>query len=87
LTLYLVLGGSVASYLLVAAALRHLPPTSVGIIGMVEPVIAAGVAWTVLHERLSLAQLAGGALVLIGVGVAETARTPGPGGVGEIPPG
>jgi drug/metabolite transporter (DMT)-like permease len=85
LTIYLILGGSIASYLLVAAALRHLPPTSVGIIGMVEPVIAAAVAWVVLHERLSLAQLVGGTFVLIGVGVAETARTAGPGEVAEIP--
>ncbi len=86
LTIYLVLGGSVTSYLLVAAALRHLPPTSVGIIGMIEPVVAAAVAWIVLHERLSTAQLLGGVFVLIGVGVAETARTAGPGEIGEIPP-
>ncbi|HEY9484418.1 MAG TPA: DMT family transporter, partial [Micromonosporaceae bacterium] len=71
---------------LVAAALRHLPPTSVGIIGMVEPVIAAGVAWVVLRERLSVYQLIGGVLVLIGVGVAETARTAGPGETAELPP-
>jgi drug/metabolite transporter (DMT)-like permease len=86
LAIYLVVGGSIASYLLVAAALRHLPPTSVGIIGMVEPVIAAGVAWVVLRERLSVYQLIGGVLVLIGVGVAETARTEGPGETAELPP-
>lgn len=86
LAIYLVVGGSIASYLLVAAALRHLPPTSVGIIGMVEPVIAAGVAWVVLRERLSAYQLIGGVLVLIGVGIAETARTAGPGETAELPP-
>lgn len=86
LTVYLVLGGSIASYLLVAAALRHLPPTSVGILGMVEPVIAAAVAWLVLREHLSTAQLIGGTLVLCGVGIAETARTVGPGETAEIPP-
>ena len=37
--------GSIAPYLLVAGALRHLPATSVGILGMIEPVIAAAVAW------------------------------------------
>jgi drug/metabolite transporter (DMT)-like permease len=82
LTLYLVCCGSIASYLLIAAALRHLPPTSVGIIGMLEPVIASGVAWVVLHERLHPAQLAGGVLILAGVALAETARVapprPGP---------
>jgi drug/metabolite transporter (DMT)-like permease len=52
LAIYLVVCRSIASYLLVAAAIRHLPATSVGIIGMVEPVIASGVAWVILDERL-----------------------------------
>ncbi|GAB1645990.1 EamA family transporter [Krasilnikovia sp. MM14-A1259] len=71
-----VLFGSILPYLLVAGALRHLPATSVGILGMVEPVIAAAVAWLVLGrgEALNAAQLAGGALVLAGVTLAETAR-------------
>jgi drug/metabolite transporter (DMT)-like permease len=71
---YVVLLGSIAPYLLLAAALRHLPATSVGIIGMVEPVAAATVAWLTLGEALNAAQLAGGALILVGVGLAETAR-------------
>ncbi|WP_244454532.1 EamA family transporter [Micromonospora echinofusca] len=74
---YVVVLGSIVPYLLVAAALRHLPATSVGIIGMIEPVIAAAVAWVTLGagEALNAAQLAGGALVLVGVALAETART------------
>jgi len=77
---YVVLLGSIAPYLLVAAALRHLPATSVGIIGMVEPVIASAVAWTVLGagEALNAAQLTGGVLVLAGVALAETARIADP---------
>ncbi|MEO3746959.1 EamA family transporter [Plantactinospora sp. B5E13] len=77
---YVVLLGSIVPYLLVAGALRHLPATSVGILGMVEPVIAAAVAWTVLGvgEALNAAQLAGGLLVLAGVALAETARTSAP---------
>lgn len=71
---YVVVLGSIAPYLLVAAALRHLPATSVGIIGMVEPVAAAAVAWLTLGEALNAAQLTGGALILLGVGLAETAR-------------
>ncbi len=86
LVAYLIIGGSMASYLLVAAALRHLPPTSVGIIGMLEPVVASGVAWIALGERLTVAQLIGGSLVLAGVGVAETARTAGPGQTADLPP-
>ena len=57
--------------------MRHLPATSVGILGMVEPVIAAAVAWVTLGagEALNAAQLGGGLLVLAGVTLAETART------------
>jgi drug/metabolite transporter (DMT)-like permease len=71
---YVIVLGSIAPYALVAAALRHLPATSVGIIGMVEPVAAAAVAWLTLGEALNPAQLAGGALILAGVALAETAR-------------
>ncbi|WP_326563537.1 EamA family transporter [Micromonospora peucetia] len=73
---YAVLLGSVAPYLLVAGAMRHLPATSVGILGMAEPVLASAVAWFVIGagERLNTAQLAGGLLVLVGVALAETAR-------------
>jgi drug/metabolite transporter (DMT)-like permease len=71
--------GSIAPYLLVAAALRHLPATSAGIIGTVEPVMAAGVAWFALGEILTGFQILGCALVLVGVALAETARTVRPG--------
>jgi drug/metabolite transporter (DMT)-like permease len=75
---YVVVLGSIVPYLLVAAALRHLPATSVGIVGMVEPVVAAAVAWLTLGEALDATQLAGGALILIGVALAETARIAAP---------
>lgn len=72
---YVIVLGTIAPYLLITGGLRHLPPTSVGMVGMAEPVIASAVAWLVLAEALSAAQLAGGLLVLLGVGLAETART------------
>lgn len=73
---YVVVAGSIVPYLLITAALRHLPATSVGIIGMIEPVIASAVAWITLggSEALNAAQLTGGALILAGVALAETAR-------------
>lgn len=74
LCLYLLILGTIVPYLLVVGSLRHLPPTSVGIIGMTEPVLASAVAWVTLGETLNPAQLAGGALLLLGVGLAETAR-------------
>jgi drug/metabolite transporter (DMT)-like permease len=66
----------------VSGALKFLPATSAGIVGMVEPVIAGAVAWVVLGEALGTVQLAGAALVLAGVALAETART----GTTEGPP-
>jgi drug/metabolite transporter (DMT)-like permease len=72
---YVVVLGSIAPYLLVSAALKYLPATSVGIVGMVEPVFAGAVAWLALREALDSAQLAGAALILAGVVLAETART------------
>lgn len=73
---YLLILGTIVPYLLIAGSLRHLPATSVGILGMIEPVLAAAVAWLTLGERLNPAQLAGGTLLLIGVALAETARVP-----------
>jgi hypothetical protein len=66
--------------------LRHLPPTSTGIVGMVEPVFAGAVAWFALGEALTLFQLAGAALILAGVVLAETARTAAAGMVPEPSP-
>jgi drug/metabolite transporter (DMT)-like permease len=87
LLVYIVIGGSIAPYLLLAGALRHLPPTSVGIIGMSEPVVATAVAWLVLHEHLDAAQIAGGLLILAGVALAETARVKAePSDPGHVPP-
>ncbi len=74
LCIYLLVGGSVLSYALMAAALRHLPPTSVSMIAMLEPVLGSAVAWVALGESLTAWQLAGGAILLAGVGLAETAR-------------
>src|SRR6266545_5417424 len=71
---------------LLGSALQHLPATSVGILGMIEPVIAATVAWLALDEVLSPAQLLGGVLVLAGVALAETARVAAP-EPPHLPPG
>ncbi|GIH04977.1 permease [Rhizocola hellebori] len=74
LCIYLIIGGSVCSYALIAASLRHLPPTSVGMIAMLEPVLGSAVAWIALGESLTATQLVGGVVLLAGVGLAETAR-------------
>jgi drug/metabolite transporter (DMT)-like permease len=74
LTIYLLVLGTIVPYLLITTAMRHLPPTSVGIIGMTELVLATIFAWVLLHEVLSTTQVLGGLVLLAGVILAETAR-------------
>lgn len=66
--------GTVAPFLLILSALHHLPATRVGLVSMLEPVLAGVVAWAWLAESLSGVQLAGGAVVLLGIVLAQTAR-------------
>ncbi len=71
---WVVVAGTLVPYALVVTALRHLSATTAGVVGMIEPVIAAGVAWLWLDQVLSWAQVAGGALVLVGVTLVQLAR-------------
>jgi len=74
LVAWIVVLGTVVPFILVVGALRHLAATRVAICGMLEPVVAAVVAYGWLAETLSAAQLAGGALVLAAIALAQTAR-------------
>ncbi len=76
LTAYVVVLGTTVPYLMLAAAMRHLPATSVSIVSMIEVVLASAVAWVVLGEAQPAVQLVGGGLILAGVVLAETARQP-----------
>jgi drug/metabolite transporter (DMT)-like permease len=69
-----VLIGTVIPFFLLIRALRHLSGTRVAIAAMAEPVIATIVAWAWLGEALGTAQLVGAAIVLAGIGLAQTAR-------------
>jgi drug/metabolite transporter (DMT)-like permease len=64
----------IVPFFLLVSALRHLPATRVGIIAMVEPVVATVVSWAWLGESLSDVQLAGSAVVLTAIMLAQTAR-------------
>ena len=66
--------GTMVPFALSIGALRHLPATTVGIIATFEPVAASVVAWVWLGESLDAAQLAGGAVVLAGIVLAQTSR-------------
>ena len=74
LLLYVVVAGTMITFLLVAAALRHISATRVGIVAMLEPVAASGVAFFWLGESFGTAQLLGGAIVLTAILLAQTAR-------------
>ncbi len=74
LLLYVVVAGTMITFLLVAAALRHISATRVGIVAMLEPVAASGVAFLWLGESFGTAQLLGGAIVLTAILLAQTAR-------------
>jgi drug/metabolite transporter (DMT)-like permease len=87
LAVYLLAFGTLIPYLLISASMQHLPPTSVGIIGMAELALASVFAWFLLNEILTTPQILGGLLVLGGVVLAETARAaPQPHRAPEIPP-
>lgn len=72
---WIVVMGTLVPYALTMAALHHLTPTTTGIVGMVEPVVAAAVAWAWLAQALSGWQIAGGVLVLIAVAVVQAATS------------
>lgn len=74
LVVYMVLLGTVAPFVLIIGSLQHLRATQAGMVGMLEPVLATIVAWWWLGETLGPNQLLGGAIVLTGIGLAQTAR-------------
>ena len=43
-------------------------------VGMAEPLMASAIAWAVLGEAMTPVQILGGAIVLIGVVIAENSR-------------
>ena len=74
LLLYVVVAGTMITFLLVVAALRHISATRVGIVAMLEPVAASAVAFLWLGESFGAAQLLGGGVVLVAILLAQTAR-------------
>lgn len=64
--------GTVLPFGLFISGLRFLPPTQASIVSMLEPVVAAVVAYLLLGETLIPLQILGGILVLAGVVVVQT---------------
>jgi drug/metabolite transporter (DMT)-like permease len=73
-TLWTIVLGTIVPFALTIGALRHLPATRVGITMTFEPVVASVVAWAWLGETFATAQLLGGAVVILGILLAQTSR-------------
>jgi drug/metabolite transporter (DMT)-like permease len=74
LVAWMVVLGTIVPFVLVVGALRHISATRVGIVAMLEPAVAIVVAWAWLGESFHSAQIAGTALTLAGIVLAQTAR-------------
>lgn len=70
-----VLVGTLIPYALTLGAVSLIPATRVGLTSTLEPVVAGLAAVVVLSEILELPQLAGGAIVLLGIAIAQSLRT------------
>jgi drug/metabolite transporter (DMT)-like permease len=75
LVAWIVVLGAIVPFWLSIAALRHLPPTAAGLVATVEPVFASVIAWLWLEQVLTAWQVLGGAVVLTGIVLAQTARS------------
>ena len=67
LILYLGLVPSALAYLLLQIGLRTVPATTASIISMLDPLVAALLAWLIFGETLALSGLIGSALLLSGI--------------------
>ncbi|HET7516647.1 MAG TPA: EamA family transporter [Actinomycetes bacterium] len=76
--------GTLLPFALAVGAVRVVSAAAAGIAATAEPVFAAAFAWLLLGQRLTPAQLAGAALVVVGVVLAQlaAARVGGRGGGG-----
>ena len=59
--------GTLVPFVLMVAAVRHIPAPRAAVVATLEPVLAAAFAWVIHGESLSPAQIAGGLLVVAAV--------------------
>lgn len=74
LILWVILLGTVVPYAFVLSGLHGLSASTSSVIGMLEPIFAGIFAWIILQERLSTWQLIGGAIILVGIYLADRAK-------------
>jgi drug/metabolite transporter (DMT)-like permease len=75
LILWIIVMGTIVPYLFVIAGLRLLSASTSSVIGMLEPVLAGVFAWIWLEQSWNEIQLIGAAVVLIGIYIADRARS------------
>jgi drug/metabolite transporter (DMT)-like permease len=71
---WIIVVGTIIPFFLIVGSMRHITATRAGILAMVEPVFASLVAYGWLDETLGGTQLVGGAIVLGGILLAQSAR-------------
>jgi drug/metabolite transporter (DMT)-like permease len=74
--LFLALATTVAPFLLFVWGLERVRASDAGIVSTLEPLAAALIAFVWLHQSLSAWQLAGAALVVVGIGTVQAERPP-----------
>jgi drug/metabolite transporter (DMT)-like permease len=71
---FIVVVGTMVTFSLLTGSLRHISATRASIVATLEPVVATVVAWAWLGETLGAEQLVGGAVVIAGILLAQSAR-------------
>lgn len=66
--------GTALPFALIFLSVSLIPAARTGLTSTAEPVVAAAAAWLLLSETLELPQIVGGAIVLVGIGVAQSLR-------------
>jgi drug/metabolite transporter (DMT)-like permease len=74
MTISMILLGTVIPFSLALASMKYLRASQASTVGLTEPLFATLIAWILLGEALSATQIIGGALILLGVFIAERAR-------------
>ena len=75
LILWIIVMGTIVPYLFVISGLRLLSASTASVIGMMEPVFAGIFAWMWLQQSWNGIQLIGAAIVLIGIYIADRAKS------------
>jgi len=72
---YIIIFGTLVPYLFVVKGIRLLSASTSSVIGMAEPVLAGVFAWIWLSQSWSAIQLLGGFVVLVGIYIADRAKS------------